>query len=287
MARVLESVLLVLGVVALPFVAGPFSALLSVGWVVVFLVARTKAAIQRGVQGRVVVDLVVLALCLFGGFERGWYVVPAARVFSVGDFVSRDRPALAPARRDQLSVGFRITATLLPLAATAVYVWAPLVSAASSGVPSPAPVSRFGSTPQHPEMAGVVFLGVACLLLVASLTELFPKDAAQRTLASTTVLIAVGAVLTGRGFVVFAVPLMCSAVVWQLVATPNIRTRDLSGLLRLEPVGMRRAPVGSMLAGCAGQMSTSLAQQFDAFDRLISGGCGRPHSPRDFVPLER
>lgn len=223
MRRAVGVVLLVLGLAFFPIADGPFGLLLAMAWSVVFLVARVEVAIQTAIRRRVLVDLAVLTLCVLGGFEGGWYLIPAGLAFAVGDLGASEAQPLSTRRRGQLAVAFRLIATSLGVTFAAIYVMVPLISAASSPAPSASSVSLFAKAPQPIAAWGLAVILVGALLVSASLGSRFlPPNRRRRVLAVGIIGLGAGAIATGAGFALFFLPLSCAVLAWQLLSAQEL-----------------------------------------------------------------
>lgn len=219
----------ILGAIAaawLIIAGGLFGALLASVWAVLFLLARTEAALQPTKGRRLAIDSALLLLCLAGGFEGGWYLIPAGGAFVVGDLLGPDSPEVLGLSRRRAAVGFRLLAAALIAGAVATYVYAPLMTAAGSSGPAAA-TSLFARPGQTLAPLGIGLLTIALAALGAPFLLPVMRGRTRQTVAIAFLLIGFGGALTGSGAALFALPLLCSGLAWQLLPVDEPRATSV------------------------------------------------------------
>lgn len=204
-------------VLAFPILMGPAGLLYSAGWTLVLIAARGWTAEQPR-SGRVWSDCLLGAVCLFGAYLGGWYLLPSIAAFLLVDVAGVESPVVHLRTRQRWEVVAALSTLCAGVAGLAyLLLGGPYSSASSSvgvnGAVTNGPVNTLDFLAVNGGRGVVVAIIAASLIAAVAVGALLHTAGGRRSTRLLTGAGAVGLVLlTVIGSVSFGPWLAPSAV---------------------------------------------------------------------------
>jgi hypothetical protein len=210
---------LALGAFAVFIVAvGPFGLALATWWGVFLVVTRVEVALQRDRVSRIAIDAVFAAVAFLGGFEGGWYLLPAIGVFAVMDWRADRDTAMDPSARVRLGYLYGAASLAAVLVGVGAFAWLRAYGSVTSSVPGVVRPSFLDLAPEPWAYGGIALALIAGGLMATGLVaDARNKAWGIRLLAVSLGILVVAAAMTVSGALFVAPALLLGGVSFQLL----------------------------------------------------------------------
>jgi hypothetical protein len=209
---------------------GPFGIALAIWWGVVLVVARAEVAFQRVRASLIAIDAAFAAIAFLGGFEGGWYLLPAIGVFVLMDWtVGDDDPGMPPSDRLRLGYIFGVAGLVAVPVGVGAFAWLGAYASVTSSAPGAARLSFLDLAPEPWAYGGIALALFASGLMAVGLLAIARKRAwGPSTLALSFIVLSVAAILTVSGVLFLAPAVLLAGVSFQLLRMESLHDGNRS-----------------------------------------------------------